>query len=108
MEHSITDYLFILDLYPEGTTLDTLLFHIEPGGTARPAARAQALQTLAGMEQKGLVALDCQGRTCHVRLTALGRQVSAGIADVMAEKLVKSWRNRPPRPVSTPLGVANF
>lgn len=96
MEHTYTDYLFILDLYNESITLDKLLFHMDGPAGAAPGARARAEQALEDMEKKGLVALTRRSDGPSVRLTAFGHKTANSLADVLADRLVNDWQARGP------------
>lgn len=94
MEHTYTDFLFILAIYEDGISLDKLLFHIEPGGDITPAARAEAQQVLEQMERRGLVCITGKNAAWHIRLTASGQKVSNRLAGIMADDMVRHWRSR--------------
>lgn len=92
LEHSYTDYLFILAIHSDGMLLDTLLYQMETGGDYDDEARALALDTLKEMEQKGLVRLYRHDSQDYVRLTAFGTRASDHLAQEMEEEMISQSR----------------
>lgn len=92
MEHTTTDYIFVLSLYNDAIPLSKLLFHLEPGGQAGHNAYLQAKADLRMLEKKKLVVLSKQTGTDYVRLTSLGRKASDTVASALADKMVIEWQ----------------